>query len=509
MFGKVFRAFLLTAVLITALTQDVEEIEYSPWCRCTVKVQYTVLLPRPAPSQRQRKFNSSRLYLYLLLLLAGDVELNPGPAASATSLESPPPPPSTDDGSKQLCAVCGLPVADMQLRSRTIANTQIKCGAKNCNSLVHHSCTDAVKQQGPVEWHWTCPKHKVNEAGVPNFFDPCQEPQGTRDAPVKKQDFKEDTPQSEPSSECLSQLISDASSTTEQNFYSTLEMTPGPSFASATLMDVMEALRLTQMKIDQLASDLVDVKKAVHAMQSLSGKQSGPGTHQSSSSLATVSHHDCDSHLQPTVSERHQAAPPSESRQKHLQDSCTQRELHSNKTTSSRHAAEQNLLVIGDSNVRRLQIGNRRPNVTFHSIPGATTGHVSQELNQLLRTSRAERVVLHTGTNDITRKGSEVVARSVFKLAQQAIEQGARRVYVCSVASRKDGGSFLFSRSESVNNRLYSLCLNDDNVSFIDLRQRLGGCPFDGLARDVVHYNRAGAVQALRMVTDITNDFLV
>ena len=326
---------------------------------------------------------------------------------------------------------------------------------------------------------------------------------------MKKPDTTEDTSQAEPSFECLSPPASRAPSIAGQNFRPPLETTPGPSFASATLMDVMEALRVTQMKIDRLACDLIDVKKALHAMQSSEAKQPGPGTHQSSSSLGRLSPHDCDSHLLSTVSEGHQAAQTSESRQKQPRDNYTQRELHSNRAVISRHAAEQPLLVIGDSNVRRLQIGNRHPNVMFHSISGAMTDHVSQELQQSLKTSRATGVVFHIGTNDITRKGSEVVARSIFKLAQQAIEQGARRAYLCSVASRKDGGSFLFSRSESVNNRLYSLCSKDERVCFIDLRQRLGGCPFDGLARDGVYYNRAGVVQALRMVTDMTKDFLV
>ena len=67
----------------------------------------------------------------------------------------------------------------------------------------------------------------------------------------------------------------------------------------------------------------------------------------------------------------------------------------------------------------------------------------------------------------------------------------------------------LFSRSESVNNRLRSLCNKTDRVGFIDVRQKLDRCQFGGLVRDAIHYNRPGAAQALKLIKDSAKDFLV
>ena len=93
-------------------------------------------------------------------------------------------------------------------------------------------------------------------------------------------------------------------------------------------------------------------------------------------------------------------------------------------------------------------------------------------------------------------------------MAQQAKNHGeVRQVFVCSVTPRKDMGSFIFSRSESVNNRLRSLCSKTD-IKFIDLREKLEVCKFNGLFKDAVHYNKAGATEALRVITDTVKHFL-
>ena len=106
---------------------------------------------------------------------------------------------------------------------------------------------------------------------------------------------------------------------------------------------------------------------------------------------------------------------------------------------------------------------------------------------------------LHVGTNDLSRKGSEEIAVNIAKLAQLSkYRSGAKQVLICSVTPRGDLGSFIFSRSESVNNRLCSLCTSMPGVRFIDLREQLDGCPFAGLARDALHYNRAGASRVLK-----------
>ena len=193
--------------------------------------------------------------------------------------------------------------------------------------------------------------------------------------------------------------------------------------------------------------------------------------------------------------------------------SSGERHGHYNDTTARQLIVEnrsQSLLVIGDSNVRRLQASNNCPGTKFHSISGATTEHVAQDLGHAIDMCGAAQVVLHVGTNDIARKGSEGIAKSILGLAQQAKDHaGVRQVYICSVTPRKDLGSFVFSRSESVNNRLRSLCNKTDRVGFIDVRQKLDRCQFGGLVRDAIHYNRPGAAQALKLIKDSAKDFLV
>ena len=143
-----------------------------------------------------------------------------------------------------------------------------------------------------------------------------------------------------------------------------------------------------------------------------------------------------------------------------------------------------------------------------HSISAGTTEHVAQDLKQTISRCNATQVVIHIGTNDITRKGSEGTANSILDLAQQAKNHGGvRQVFICNVTPRKDKGSFIFSRSESVNNRLRSLCFNTD-VKFIDLRAKLEACKFNGLFKDDVHYNKAGATEALRVIADTVKHFL-
>ena len=174
------------------------------------------------------------------------------------------------------------------------------------------------------------------------------------------------------------------------------------------------------------------------------------------------------------------------------------------------HPGKPSLLIIGDSNVQRLEgIGSQRPgSQTFCSISGATTDHVKQHLGSAVSACDAKEVVIHVGTNDVVRKGSEEVVKDMLDLALETKGQdGVRKVYVCSITPRKDRGSFIFSRSESINNRLRHLCPKS-NIVFIDLRAKLERCQFGGLARDTVHYNRAGATQALKMITESAGHFL-
>ena len=270
--------------------------------------------------------------------------------------------------------------------------------------------------------------------------------------------------------------------------YSPSEPLPGPSFISVSLMDVMEAVRQTQVKVDKLSEEVSRVRRVLQNMQN----------------------HDshCREHSptqrRPAVSE--QPLPTGQRAQRQQASNS----LSGGGRAELKRDAETSMLVLGDSNVRRLeQTSSSTSNVTFHSISGGTTENVRKDITQMTSRYNAKEVVIHVGTNDITRRGSEQVVKDVLDLAQNTKRQdGVKDVYICSVIPRVDRGSFIFSRSESVNNRLHSLC-SKSGIGFIDLRPKLERCKFRGLLRDEVHYSNEGAKQALRVIVESANNFLV
>ena len=133
------------------------------------------------------------------------------------------------------------------------------------------------------------------------------------------------------------------------------EPIPGPSFASVTLMDVnvMEALRLTQLKMDKVADDLQEMK---HVFQTL---------------LLQDDHKQTPGQGRDSVPQYGDVGVVSRKQGNNTATTCLQR------------TSERDLLIVGDSNVRRLELSNSRPNISFRSSSGATT----QQLERDLRTS--------------------------------------------------------------------------------------------------------------------------
>ena len=463
MFGKVFTFALLVVVLVTAVTRVEDTTEYSPWCSCRVPAQLTVLLPRSTPSKRlqHRRYENRRLYLVLLLLLAGDVELNPGPAHIKNSLVNNATPQSTDElthTSKDAdrCSLCDNIVDNLALRSPNIADAIVKCAVSGCGSFAHNRCRqEKTKNQ---ETDWTCRNH----IKIPGDHHSEQEhhPHHTSDA----DDAPAYTPTTEPIK--LTPARDKADSGTENSLQQQKhqhrrppsaafhrqppvssepstgpmdpEAIPGPSFASVNLMDLMEALRLTQLKIDKISNDLLELKLAVQLLSSGDSTPRPPMTNEDSASDVA----------QPGLKGQRQG---------------------NDKRWNSGRNNHPDLLIIGDSNVRRLTQSNVQPNVSCRSISGATVEDVERELAGTSDDCHVSGLIIHAGTNDLAKKGSEEIASSLVKLAQNVKGRSrVRQVYICSVTPRKDLGAFIFSRSESVNNRLRSLCMETRGIRFID-----------------------------------------
>ena len=135
------------------------------------------------------------------------------------------------------------------------------------------------------------------------------------------------------------------------------------------------------------------------------------------------------------------------------------------------------------------------------SIPGGRLHHLNDRLPAAVKETGAKTVVLHMGTNDVVSDGSEVVAKRIFEAARRAKSlAGVTSVYVCSIIPRVDRSSFIYSRADSVNNCLKDWSVNGE-YQFVDMREELERCRFNGHGRDDVHYNRAGAMAAVNTLS--------
>ena len=165
------------------------------------------------------------------------------------------------------------------------------------------------------------------------------------------------------------------------------------------------------------------------------------------------------------------------------------------------------VVMVGSSNVRRVENAcydefGKSDNIVFESISGGKAEQIGCALQGAIDKCSARKVdvVLHVGCNDIAVKGSEAVVNDIIDNAIEAAENAkTRKVYICSVVPRSDN-SMLFSRSESVNNRLVKKCSEfaEFGITFVDLRSEVWKCKYNGLDRSGFHYNRAGASAVFR-----------
>ena len=579
MFGVVWRFALIASIALVAMTRTDEDIEYSPWCTYRVPVRLLILRPRPDPCQRHRRFKSSRLYLsLLLLLLAGDIELNPGPTPVDFNITHKRI--NLSDGSTEAnCISCGMPPENLELRSRQIRTTIVKCAVDGCANFVHDHCKSTEIKD--LHHDWECQRHSTTSSTLlaeichpqplssanedsPVQATPSSPPRALEDisgstlstpipsARVHMPDIKINPspsspeepisgpalhppspsvghrlstgehvsrpplhpPSPSPDEHIPDTAVHTPSPSTEEHITGPLlhlpsalpaqedkpgsvahppsEPLPGPSFISVTLMDVMEAIRMTQVKMDKLADEVSQVRQQLRTLQAQDRSRSG---HSLTHHGPPVSVSDEQQQLTVQQAEGHLTLKSSSGR---LQD------------TRQQDSEPTSLLIVGDSNVRRLEaVSKHNPaRLTFQSISGATIDRVGRDTDQAVERCKATDVVIHVGTNDVSRRGSEQVVRDVLDMAQKIkSKNGARNVYICSVTPRTDQGSYIFSRSESINNRLRLSC-SKSTISFIDLRSTLGRCAFSGLLRDRVHYNREGAMEVLKMIAESVDNFL-
>ena len=170
------------------------------------------------------------------------------------------------------------------------------------------------------------------------------------------------------------------------------------------------------------------------------------------------------------------------------------------------------VILIGDSNVRRLDRPvkqkihkDKSSRVKILSYSGiGVEGLKSKIATELKRESSGRvKVLVHVGTNDVDKVESQVLLGKLRDLIRRT-KDARTGVYpeICTIPSRTDKGSYVFSRSESVNNQLARSC-TVEGATCLDL-----GSNSRFLGRDGVHYSIWGAEQVSKKLADKINSFL-
>ena len=196
---------------------------------------------------------------------------------------------------------------------------------------------------------------------------------------------------------------------------------------------------------------------------------------------------------------------------------CLENESESKTCVTENAREEKKVIVIGDSNIKRVEIPilkSLKPENKKHLFVTKRSGAKVAECERRLVTALKEeckarnvKVIVHVGTNDVQRTGSEVLLGKIRNLIRAAKDsRSGVDMTICSIPSRVDKGGFVFSRSESVNSRLTTIC-KEEGATHLDLSHELRKCRFP-LGRDGVHYSWKGAQVVGTLIGEVANNFL-
>lgn len=186
--------------------------------------------------------------------------------------------------------------------------------------------------------------------------------------------------------------------------------------------------------------------------------------------------------------------------------------------TSNKFAAlgevERRVLVVGDSNVHRLKSPilnsvKEKNKITIVGVSGARVSKCEQVITTELAKVKSSKVkvIVNVGTNDVGKLASQEVL-SKFKNLIRTVKRLRTGVDValCTIPSRKDEGTYIYSRSESINNQLAKLCA-EEGASVIDSRLKTTRLKHM-LGWDGVHYTREGAQVVGSLIGRVAESFL-
>ena len=222
---------------------------------------------------------------------------------------------------------------------------------------------------------------------------------------------------------------------------------PGPSFVDATTMDMMEALRRTEFKLEKLSSDMSQltntVLELIHTSQQNRQVEMNPGN--------------CHCNQNQTV-------PTART------DDCSNqpnRPINSELTGTHRLKPQEKKggirrVIVGGVNVSRLrdaaiESSDSRQETTFVR---ATSSNIWDILPAAVNKIKSKiDVVLHTGADLVLHHSSEFVMECISRQIDlvRGIDKN-KRVFVCSIEERLDAGYHVFETARSVNSALGQLC---------------------------------------------------
>ena len=266
----------------------------------------------------------------------------------------------------------------------------------------------------------------------------------------------------------------------------------GPSFVNTSLMDVMQAVHLTQLQLDQLSTQVQDLTTLVKGLTQTqqtrrSKQQTKQEVYQAEASTNLGSLQECSQHVHGLNSREEP-------------DDC-----RDNASKTRVKTRESGAVLIGSENVKRIGAAAMEEFVMDSNVSflASTSESTMQNLSKVMSRSKAQKidVVFHTGSDQLKESTADFVLESIAdQITCAKKKRKTNQVFVCSVEERQDAGLRANETAKTVNQELSSLCL-EYGAKFLDLRPRTSECRFSGL-------NKTGRLYTFEAARNISQEIL-
>ena len=291
---------------------------------------------------------------------------------------------------------------------------------------------------------------------------------------------------------------------------------PGPSFSGVTIMDIMEAIRITQLQIDGLSNKVHDLTKVItdisHDMKAAS--KTHPTLHLTSSERPSL---DTPSPSATTAAEARSESASPVSPDITVSESWTTVASRRKRGGKTGTTPEAGAVMVGCQNVRRIAAAARDEfhlgsQVVFRSIRGGTARCVLGALHGAVACCNAVKadLVLHVGGNELAYQSVEYTLDCIAEVVKAAKHiTKVRNIVMCSVPQDPSAPVDQLSsmKRADLNAEIRNLCLSE-GIQFLDLRPRLNESSYHGLDKSRLNLNRSGSRNAWQMLASEVIGFL-